>query len=102
MAEETRRFKEEWKLEQLRYYQIAGITIQVTADFPITDGTFAANFEKFRVDGPGDDTISLHLVPSVPAPSNLRLGQEVYRKPPWAIYRQGRVVGLPGDLGGRR
>ena len=58
VAAETRRFKEDWKLTHVRYYQIAGITIQVTADFPITDDTFAPKFAKFRVDGPGEDTIS--------------------------------------------
>ena len=90
VAAETRRFKEDWKLTHLRYYQIAGITIQVAADFPITDDTFAPKFEKFRVDGPGKDTISLQLFSGVPARSDLRLGQEVYRRPPWAIYRQSR------------
>ncbi len=88
VARETRRFKEEWRRTHLRYYQIAGITVQVSADFPITDETFATKFEAFRADGSGEDTISLRLLSGVPALSDLRLGQEVYRKPPWAIYRQ--------------
>jgi MoaA/NifB/PqqE/SkfB family radical SAM enzyme len=88
VAAEARHFKEEWRRAQLRYYQIAGLTVQVSADFPIADDTFAPKFESFRVDGPGNDTISLRLVSSVPALSDLRLGQEVYRRPPWAIYRQ--------------
>ena len=88
VAEETRRFKEEWKRTHLRYYRIGGITIQVAADFPLTDETFAPKFAKFRVDGPGQDTISIRLYASLPALSDLRLGQEVYRRPPWAVYRQ--------------
>jgi hypothetical protein len=40
------------------------------------------------VDGPGADTISIRLVPAVPALSDFRLGHEVYRRPPWAIYQQ--------------
>jgi len=88
VAAEARRFKEDWKRTHLCYYQIAGITIQVSADFPIADDTFDARFDKFRVDGPGEDTISISHVSSLPAASELRLGQEVYLKPPWAIYRQ--------------
>ena len=72
----------------VRYYQIAGITIQVAARFPLAEDTFAPKFAKFRVDGPGADTISIRLVSSMPSMSDLRLGQEVYRRPPWAIYRQ--------------
>ncbi len=90
VAAEARRFKEEWKLTHLRYYQIAGITIQVAADFPLTDETFAPKFRKFEVRRPGEDTISIRLVSSVPSLSELRLGQEVQRRPPWAIYRQAR------------
>lgn len=87
-AEENRRFKEDWKLTHLEYYQIAGVTIQVSADFPITDRTFAGKFAKFRVQGPGPDTISIRLVSPVPALSDLRLGQKLYHRPPWTIYRQ--------------
>jgi len=104
VAEETRRFKEEWRRTHLRYYQIAGITIQVAADFPITDDTFAPKFDKFRVDGPGADTISIRLASSVPALSDLRLGKEVYRRPPWAMYRQRDAwvyLGISPDEDGR-
>jgi MoaA/NifB/PqqE/SkfB family radical SAM enzyme len=101
VAAEARRFKQDWRLTHLRYYQIAGITIQVTADFPLTDETFAAKFDKFRVDGPGEDTISIQLASSIPPLSDLRLGQEVYRRPPWAVYQQRDAwvyVGIPpGD-----
>ena len=75
VAAENRRFKEDWKLEHLRYYQIAGITIQVSTDFPLADDTFAPKFKQFRVDAPGADTISIRLATSVPAPTELRLGQ---------------------------
>ncbi len=89
VAAETHRFKEEWKMTHLRHYAIAGITVRLTADFPIQDDTFDRKFEKFRVSGPGEDTITLQLSASMPAASELRLGQEVYHKAPWAIYRQG-------------
>jgi len=88
VATEARRIKEDWKLTHVRYYQIAGITIQVAADFSFKEDTFAPKFNKFRVEGPGEDTISLRLCSPVPPLSEIRLGQEVYRHAPWAIYRQ--------------
>jgi hypothetical protein len=84
----THQFKEEWKLNHLQYYQIAGITIQVAACFPIKDSTFDTKFDAFRVEGPGNDTISIRLESPIPMISELQLGTEVYRKIPWAIYRQ--------------
>jgi MoaA/NifB/PqqE/SkfB family radical SAM enzyme len=89
VAQETRRFRNDWKLHHRRYYQIAGITIQVDSDLPITDQTFAAKFKKFQVEGPGDDTISIRHHFSLPDLKNKELGREVYRKPPWAIYHKG-------------
>jgi MoaA/NifB/PqqE/SkfB family radical SAM enzyme len=88
VAAATRRYKENWRLTHLRYYQIAGLTLSLSADFPITDGIFSAKFEKFRVDKPGDETLSIKLVTGVPKLSELNLGKEIYRKPPWAIYQQ--------------
>ena len=88
VAAANRRYKEDWKLEHLRYYQIAGLTIQVAAGFPITENTFDSKFSAFRVDGPGEDTISIRLESPIPARTEIRLGKEFYRHPPWAIYRQ--------------
>jgi len=88
IAAETRQFKNDWKATHLRYYQIAGITIQLTTDFPIKDDTFDPKFEKFRVNGPGNDTISVSLFSSIPDVKAFRLGQEIYRQAPWVIYRQ--------------
>lgn len=86
-AAANRRYKENWRMTHLRYYQIAGITLKVSADFPITDETFAAKFEKFRVDAPGTDTISIQLVSDVPTLAELRLGKEIYHRPPYAIHQ---------------
>lgn len=100
VARQNRHFKEDWKLEHLRYYQIAGITIQVTASFPIVDATFDNKFAPFQVDGPGEDNISLRLESPIPNKEDLRLGKEIYRRPPWAIYRQSHTwiyMGIPQD-----
>ena len=70
-----------------RYYQIGGITIQIDSDLPIKEKTFHPKFKLFEVNGPGKDTIVLNHHFSLPDPSSLVLGEEVYRHPPWAIYR---------------
>ena len=71
-----------------RYFRIAGVTIQVEADLPITDRTFDKKFDSFRVEDPGADTVVLHHHFSLPEVKGADLGREVYRKPPWAIYRR--------------
>ncbi|MGD0613279.1 MAG: hypothetical protein ABSB41_17410 [Anaerolineales bacterium] len=72
-----------------RYYRIADITIQVDSDLPITDTTFSHALDLFRVDKPGDDTVTVHHHFELPDLKGLDLGREVYRKAPWAIYQQG-------------
>jgi len=89
VAMENRRFKENWKKNHRRFYQIAGITIRVDSDLPITDETFLPKFRPFEVGGPGEDTISITHHFFLPDIDGKNLGREVYRKPPWAIYRKG-------------
>lgn len=93
--------------EHVRYYEIAGITVQVESDLPITDATFDRKFEKFRVHGPGEDTVVIrhHFGPpgTLPGWEGPGSGEEVYRKAPWGIYRVGEswvyedVTGERGD-----
>lgn len=89
VARENRAFKENWQRNHRRFYEIAGITVQVEADLPITDQTFAGKFKQFEVPGPNNDLISIRHHFSLPDLKGQDLGREVYRKPPWAIYRQG-------------
>lgn len=72
-----------------RYYRIAEITIQVDSDLPISDTTFNDTLDLFRVDGPGDDTVTIGHHFELPDLRGQDLGKELYRKPPWAIYQQG-------------
>lgn len=101
VARENRQFKEDWKKNHRRYYQIGGITIQVASDLPISDTTFHPKFKLFQVDEPGEDTISIRHHFSLPDLNDKDLGKEVYRKPPWAIYKKGNswvYVGIsPND-----
>jgi hypothetical protein len=83
-----------------RYYQIAGITIRLESDLPITDTTFHPKFKHFEVNGPDKDTIIIRHYFSIPDLSNWDIGEEVYRKPPWAIYTNGSswfYMGIPGN-----
>ena len=102
VARENRKFKDNWQKNHRRYYQIAGITIEVDSDLPITDATFHPKFKLFKVDRPGDDTISIRHHFSLPHLNSRDLGEEVYRKPPWAIYRKGNswiYVGISPTVG---
>ncbi|HEB84921.1 MAG TPA: hypothetical protein ENI92_07985 [Bacteroidetes bacterium] len=76
-------------MSKRRWYQIAGITIQVEADVPITETTFHHKFDLFRVEGPGDDTFILHHHFTPPEIDFSSLPEAVYEEPPWIIYRDG-------------
>lgn len=100
LARENRKFKQAWEREHRRFYQIAGLRIQVESDLPITDATFGPRFQRFEANGPGENTIALRHSFSLPDLSVSELGEEVYRRPPWAIYRKGRswiYVGISPD-----
>jgi MoaA/NifB/PqqE/SkfB family radical SAM enzyme len=89
VAQESRKYKEEWLRDHRRYYQCAGITMQVDSDLPITDTTFHPKFKLFEVSGPGEDTVTIRHHFSLPDLSRQNLGAPVYRRPPWAIYKSG-------------
>lgn len=74
-------------MSHCRYYQCGGITFQVESDLPILDSTFHPKLRQFEVDGPGKDTITIRHHFGMPDIDKWELGKEVYRKPPWAIYR---------------
>lgn len=76
------------KSDHCRFYKIAGITVRLESELPITDKTFQPKFKIFEVDGPGDDGITIRLFFSIPEIDDSDLGFEVYRKPPWAIFKK--------------
>jgi MoaA/NifB/PqqE/SkfB family radical SAM enzyme len=90
VARENRSFKEQWQRDHRRYFEIAGITLQVESDLPFTDRTFHPKFCKFQKDGPGSDTVTISHHFELPDVKPDELGRQVYRKPPWAIYRKGK------------
>jgi len=68
-------------------YSIAGITLLIRVDTPISEDTFSHVIQAYQVHEVGENSISLHHHFPLPDITGLNLEQEVYRKPPWAIYR---------------
>lgn len=100
VAKENRARKEAMLRDNRRYFRIGGITIQVDSDLPFSDTTFNPKFASFRVDGPGEDTVSIRHHFNLPDLPEENRGKELYRKSPWAIYRKGRswiYTGIPTD-----
>jgi hypothetical protein len=79
--------------DHVRHYEIAGITVRVESDLPITDATFDKKFAVFEVDAPGSDTVVIRhhfgLPEPIPGLAGPGAPEEVYRDPPWAVYRSG-------------
>jgi MoaA/NifB/PqqE/SkfB family radical SAM enzyme len=90
-ARSTQQYKDAWQRHHRRHFEIAGITIQVDSDLPITDETFHPKFRSFTVEAPGPDTVTIHHHFEVPALNGRDLGQQVYRRPPWTIFKKNRT-----------
>lgn len=88
-AAESRRFKDRWLTNHRRYYAIGDMTVQLDSDLPFAENTFIENFERFRTGGPGPENIRLRHHFSLPDLDGVDLGVEVYRRPPYAVYRKG-------------
>jgi radical SAM protein with 4Fe4S-binding SPASM domain len=89
VAKELYAYKDEWEHTRRRYFSVAGITILVESDLPFRDDTFDPKFRIFETAGPGTDILVIRHHFSLPAQDPGKPGREIYRKPPWAIYRKG-------------
>ena len=88
IAKETRQHKELWLTSHVRFFQLAGVTIELTTDFPITENTFSDVLKTFDTQVPGDDIVRIRLSSTVPSSSSLELENEIISKPPWAVFRR--------------
>jgi hypothetical protein len=70
-----------------RFFNCADITFQVESDLPILDTTFTHAINQFEVDNPGGDVVTIRHHFSLPDLSHKDFGNEIYRKVPWAIYK---------------
>lgn len=91
IAGEQKRFEENWQTHHRRFYQVAGITIQVDSDLAISNTTFAPAVKTFAVDGPGEDTVKIRHHFSVEGLHLKDLGKPLYHEVPWTIYRKGKL-----------
>ena len=96
VARENRACKERQAREHRRYYAVGGMTVRVDADLPIDAHTFAEKFTQFEVEAPAPgaggangDLLTIRHHFELPDLAGKDLGELVYRKPPWAIYRKG-------------
>lgn len=89
VTHECLNFKEDRQRRHRRHFQVAGISVRVESDLPITDTTFTPALEKFHVDRPGEDLITIRHHFGLPDLDGQDLGVEIFRNPPWAIYRKG-------------
>lgn len=88
VADEARKFKDEWQTKHLRHFRIAGITVRVESDLDFDTIRFRDELSAFVVDGPGDDNVTLRHYFELPDLQGKDLGEELYRKAPWAISRK--------------
>lgn len=89
VARENKKYRENWQKTHRVFYQIGGITIQVEADLPITENTFHPKLDAFKVSGPGEDTVYIRHHFALPDLEGKDLGERIYSKPPWSIYKKG-------------
>lgn len=90
LAQEECRARDAWVKEHRRYFQIAGLTLQVESDRPITNNTFHAKFGAFQADRAGTEIIRIRHHFHLPKLEETMLEKPVYCRPPWSIYRRGR------------
>jgi MoaA/NifB/PqqE/SkfB family radical SAM enzyme len=91
VADESAAFKDNWIKKHLRYFRIAGITVRIESDLDFETVDFKQELLTFAVDGPGDDNVTFRHYFNMPDLSGKDLGEELYRKPPWAISRKSGI-----------
>jgi len=89
VAKEMRECKERMVKENRRYFRVADITIQVDSDIPFSNKPLQPKFEKFKADGPGKDTVTIRHHFELPDFPEEKRGILKYKKPPFAIYKNG-------------
>lgn len=89
ITESTIKYKDDQMKKHTQHFQIGGVTLCVTSDFPIVDGTFDSLYNIFKTSKKGIDEVKISLHSPVPDTSKLLLEKEVFRNAVWAIYRSG-------------
>jgi len=72
----------------VKYYQVAGMTIEVRSEYPISENTFHSKFRYFKAAGPGEDHILINHHFSWPTDKIKALGNVIYNKHQWQVFRE--------------
>lgn len=88
IGKEARRFKVEWQKKHRRYFRVAGITVRLESDLDLDAVVFKPGLARFAVAGPGHDNVTIRHCFELPDLKGEDLGEQLYRKPPWAISRK--------------
>jgi radical SAM protein with 4Fe4S-binding SPASM domain len=91
LTQEEHRYKQLWRIRHQRHFQIAGITLTVNSEREFKEDVFSPAVRHFRVKSPGDDVVHLELFFSLPRWNEKLLGDLVYDRAPWLIYRNGET-----------
>ncbi len=89
VAREAERFQRNWLAHHRRSFQIGGFRVDVDTEIPFT--SFEMKPELLRFQTSADTTpphVTLQHFEGLPDIKREELGRQVYRKPPWAIYRK--------------
>lgn len=87
-------------MSETRYFDVAGITLAVSADRPIGGNTFHHKFESFEVDAPGSDVVEVHHHFGIPPLEQLDLGPLVTSGGTWEVHHNDGVWAYVGVLPG--
>jgi len=88
LAEEKKRRKEILEKDNRRRYSIAGLGIRVDSDLPIKDSTFSKRFKEFESHDDGKNDVSIRHYFFLPKLTRKDLGEKVYHRQPWLIYKK--------------
>ncbi|TFG75058.1 MAG: radical SAM protein, partial [Chrysiogenales bacterium] len=98
LTKEEEKYRRHWQANHQRYFQVAGITIEVNSEVEFTDKTFGPCLAPFAISEPGRDLIQLEYFFSIPEWDEKSLGSLVYEKAPWMIYNQGETWSYVGFI----
>ncbi len=72
-----------------KYFQVAGLSIEVRSDIPFKSDTFASKFDHFEINKSYEDNVVIsHHFFSTHGEGLLDESKQLYFRPPWAIYRR--------------
>ncbi|MBN1893032.1 radical SAM protein [bacterium] len=71
-----------------RLYGVAGMTLEVLSDLPITDSTFGPNIRRFETTRMGSDVVTMHHHYYLPEFPERQRGRLVLKTGNWRVYQK--------------